>query len=219
MKIRDTSGFSVMELLVAMSLMSVVMTAAFAVLFSGVKAQGYGTDLAHTQENANVTMQRFTRDLRSAGQGCSAEDTVFLFAGRNRVSFLTRRSNDTIPKVVTYYTRTDPDRPGEKFLIKAVGNDSVGKTISKHIVEFSLDYLDGYGNSLLDLHSAEPVVRRHPYHADLNRNSIKDILEIRRVAVTIRTRTRISRKGGYGTCDLESEVVPRNVSDMSQGEE
>jgi prepilin-type N-terminal cleavage/methylation domain-containing protein len=218
MNIADRRGFSLVELLVAMSLMSVVMTAAFVVLFSGTKAQGYGTDLAHTQEKATVAMQKLTRDLRLAGHGCSPEDTVFQFAGRQRVSFLRTADKDTLPKLVTYYIRNDPHARGQKVLMRSIGDDSVGKPVCRQIAEFCLDYLDRNGRSLLDNYSDEPAVRRRPYPADINRNGTDDILDIRRVSVKIRTRTKTSRNGGHGTCDLESEVVPRNIRGIVDGE-
>jgi len=218
MKINGQNGFSLMELLVAMSLMSVVMTAAFAVLFSSVKAQGYGTDLTHTQEKANLAMQRLTHDLRLAGRGCSPGDTVFQLAGKEKVSFLTSGPEDSMPKVVTYFVRSDPQREGQKLLFRSVGDDTVGKMISTQICEFSLDYLDRNGKSLLDDFSQEAAVKRRPYHADINRNGREDILDIRRVSVRIRTRTKTSRKGGFGTCDLESEVVPRNMLILGEGD-
>jgi prepilin-type N-terminal cleavage/methylation domain-containing protein len=218
MKLAGRQGFSIVELLVAMSLMSVVMTAAFTVLFSGVKAQGYGMDLAHAQEKANVAMQKLTHDLRLAGHGCSPSDTVFQFAGREEVSFFRSGPKDTLPILVTYYIRRDPQDATLGILMRSVGDDSLGKETCSQIADFAFDYLDRNGKSLLEPFSNEPTVRHRPYDADINRNGRPDILDIRRISIKIKTRTKASRKGGYGTCDLESEVVPRNMQDIEDGE-
>ena len=208
---REEEGFSVVELLVATTLMSIIMTAAFAVLFSGVKAHGYGAEFAHAQEKATIAMQKLTHDLRLAGRGCSPAETVFDYAGRDRVSFLTAGPNDTLPRLITYLVRTDPSDPKTRVLVKCTGEDTIGKVVSGQIAEFSIDYLDRDGTSLLDPSWDEMVVRRRPFASDMNRNGVDDILEIRRVSILIRTRTRIPRKGVYGTCDLKTEVVPRNL--------
>lgn len=218
MKARGEAGFSVMELLVAMSLMSVVLTAAFAVLFSGMKAQGQGADAAHAQEKASVAMHKVTHDLRLAGMGCLPGDTVFQFAGEHRISFLIAGPKDSAPELVTYSLREDPDSQPGKLLIKSVGDDSIGQVVSNQISEFSLDYLDGKGESLLDMSEEEPAVKRRRYRTDINTNGLEDILEIRRVSVSITTQSRASRNGRWTKFKLETEVVPRNTRGVKQGD-
>jgi Tfp pilus assembly protein PilW len=208
---REETGFSVVELLVATTLMSIIMTAAFAVLFSGVKAQGYGAEFAHAQQKATIAMQKLTHDLRLAGRGCSPGETVFDYAGRDRVSFLVAGPTDTEPRLITYFLRPGPSDPKARVLVRCTGEDTVGKIVSSDITEFSIDYLDNDGTSLLDLSRDETVVRKRPFASDVNGNGVDDILEIKRVSILIKTRTKIPRKGIYGTCDLRTEVVPRNL--------
>lgn len=211
------NGFTIVELLVTLTTMSVVIAAAFAFLFSEVEAQRFGARLAHTQQKTSLAMQRLTSDLRMAGHGCSFGDTVFDVAGSQEVSFWAAAYSDTVPRLVTYLLRPKSPQDKEKLLIRCTGSDTLGQVVSSHVIGFALDYLDAQGISLLKGPAEGPVVSPNLHRDDINLNGTKDIFDIRRVSIVIRTRTEKPRNGIFGTCELTSEVAPRNLPIIASG--
>ncbi|MFQ5906456.1 MAG: PilW family protein, partial [bacterium] len=206
-----------LELLVAMTVMSVVVAACLAVLFSGVRAQRFGVQLITAQQKASLAMQRLTHDLRMAGRGCSPGDTVFETAGSQEVRFWASPYSDAAPRLIRYFLRQSSQQDGANALIRCTADDSVGQVVSTQITRFLLDYLDAEGISLLDMSSDHPMVSRSVHNGDINRNGREDILDIRRVSICIQTRTRKPGRGKYTTCELKSEVAPRNVVAVASG--
>lgn len=204
-------GFTVVELLVAMTTMSVVVTAAFAFLFSQIDAQRFGVQLAHAQQKTSLAIQRLTSDLRMAGHGCSSGDPVFDVAGCQEVCFWAAPYSDSLPRLVRYFLRQKSPQHREKLLIRCTGRDTLGQVVSSHVIGFALDYLDADGVSLLRGPSGGPAVSPNLHHDDINLNGTKDIFDIRRISIVIRTRTEKPRNGAFGTCELKSEVAPRNL--------
>jgi len=156
-------------------------------------------------------MQRLTSDLRMAGHGCSFGDTVFDVARSQEVSFWAAAYSDTVPRLVTYTLRQKSPQEREKLLVRCTGRDTLGHVISSHVIDFALDYIDSQGISLLTGPAGGPAVSPDLHRDDINLNGTRDILDIARVSIVIRTRTEKPRNGIFGTCELKSEVAPRNL--------
>jgi prepilin-type N-terminal cleavage/methylation domain-containing protein len=78
-RLRSQRGFTLIELMVATSIGSVVMLATFATLDSSVKLTGNVTERVDSTQRARLAMDRITRELRS--QVCPAAGTTPIVAG------------------------------------------------------------------------------------------------------------------------------------------
>ncbi len=63
---QDSRGFSLVELVVALAVMSVTAGAIYALFFSGLKAYWKGDIMTQTQQGGRVAIDRLSRDLRQA---------------------------------------------------------------------------------------------------------------------------------------------------------
>lgn len=66
--IKNDKGFSLIEVLVAMTLLSIVLLVAYNLLFSGMKSWIYGEDQIDVVQNMRVGMDSMTREIRSANE-------------------------------------------------------------------------------------------------------------------------------------------------------
>src|SRR3990172_11218036 len=69
---RRERGFTIMELLVALSLLAVMLLVAFTVFSIPFRAWMAGRKLADEQQNARLVLEWMTRRLRLAGMGAPA---------------------------------------------------------------------------------------------------------------------------------------------------
>ena len=64
---RDERGFTLVELMTAMALLSIVVTAVMGVLFSVQKAVSFETNRSITNDNVRLAMEALDKEMRSAG--------------------------------------------------------------------------------------------------------------------------------------------------------
>ena len=65
--VRDERGFTLVELMTAMALLSIVVTAVMGVLFSVQKAVSFETKRSITNDNVRLAMEALDKEVRSAG--------------------------------------------------------------------------------------------------------------------------------------------------------
>jgi len=86
---RQETGFTVLELLMALSLLAVMLLVAFTVFSIPFRAWMAGRKLADEQQNARLVLEWMTRRLRLAGMGAPADVAeYFTEAGADAVTFL-----------------------------------------------------------------------------------------------------------------------------------
>jgi prepilin-type N-terminal cleavage/methylation domain-containing protein len=215
MRYHQGNGFTLLELIMGMSLMSVISAAGFSILFSQMKAERFGMEIASTQEKASLAMQRLSNDLRMAGFGCLPADTAFDFAGTREVRFWRSTSLDSLPRLIRYSLRQDERGDNGMLLVRCIGEDTVGHVVSSQIDSLAFDYLDAGGRSLLSFQSGTPAVSRDLSRADANRNGAADIVDIRSISIFLRTRTGWQRNGKFAFCELKSNVSARNMEALA----
>lgn len=74
-RLKDRSGFTVVELILSASLMSLVLAVSFSIYFLGQDMFNMGTEKSSAQENARIAGDFITRDIRSA-KGLSVDESV-----------------------------------------------------------------------------------------------------------------------------------------------
>jgi len=85
---RDQSGFTILEVLVALSLLGIVSLTAFAVFTASFRSLLTGRDFSNEQQNARVALEWMSRRLRMAGTGAPPGTVEFITeADANAVAF------------------------------------------------------------------------------------------------------------------------------------
>jgi len=199
-----TSGFTLVEVLIAMTISLVVITALYSAFTLQYKHINVQEQVAEMQQSARVAMDRMIKDIRMAGYNPTRASTSpsigIINAAADSIQFtldVTNAAGTGIPEGDTLdmnenitfgiYSAGDIQRLGRKGT--ADGNY---QTMAEHIQSVLFTYYDRNGNIL-----AAPVITPS---------------QIRRIKITLTVRTSKQDPGfGYRTFTLESFVTPRNV--------
>jgi len=125
---RHNSGFTLVETMVALTLLCILMVSVYTFFLSGVISWKNNRDKADVQENLRIAVNRLARELRQA----KSIHFFDLYSG-GRLEF-----NDPYGKIITYYCATSGDPENARQLIRAVngtGNNPVARYIKKIMVE------------------------------------------------------------------------------------
>lgn len=199
-----TSGFTLVEVLIAMSISLVVITALYSAFTLQYKHINVQEQVAEMQQSARVAMDRMIKDIRMAGynptRAVASPAIGIINAAADSIQFtldVTNAAGTGIPEGDTQdmnenitfgiFTAGDIQRLGRKAT--AGGNY---QTMAEHVQSILLTYYDRNGNILTTPVSAPSEIRR-----------IK-------VSLTVRT-AKQDPNYGYRTFTLESFVTPRNV--------
>src|SRR6266508_4325942 len=117
-RLRAQAGYSLVEVLVAIAVMGLLMSATLSLLQSGLAAWGWGAGRVEAQQGIRVALERMARELREAGYDPTgagieavlvAEPTQIVFQRdlngnglidptRERVTYLLRPGETTLPR-------------------------------------------------------------------------------------------------------------------------
>jgi len=195
-------GFSLLEVLVAMLVLSFFMLGVTTIYLSNQRAYERGQTQAETHQNARVGLEMLTRELRMAGFDpqeqilLQATPSVFQVATADTLTFLADVSGDDTLDRVTYRVqggrliREFSSWDGSGFPAAAIGEVAAG------VSGFGLAYFDG----------VQPTNNSLP--APVTGTTLWDI---RRVTVTLQTVGR-TVAGLETTYDLSIDVKPRNLT-------
>jgi len=195
-------GFSLLEVLVAMLVLSFVMLGVTTIYLSNQRAYERGQTQTETHQNARVGLEMLTRELRMAGFDpqqqilLQATPSVFQVATADTLTFLADVSGDDTLDRVTYRVqgglliREFSSWDGSGFPAAAIGEVAAG------VSGFGLAYFDG----------TQPT--NNALTAPVTGTTLWDI---RRVTVTLQTLGR-TVAGLETTYDLSIDVKPRNMT-------
>jgi prepilin-type N-terminal cleavage/methylation domain-containing protein len=97
--LRDESGFTLPELLVAMTMMVTVLFALCSIFDTSVRIFRYGSDELKAVENARLGLERMEREIRAAYP--RDDGTLISVAGAREITFQ-NRPDDGPPETITY---------------------------------------------------------------------------------------------------------------------
>ena len=112
-RLRDETGVTLIEMLIAVSLSLVVATAAMAFMIVSIDQQNYSSSRAITAREAEAGLQQLVRDLRQAmPQNSSGSALHVTLSSASAVSFnIPTPNNDTTPQLVTWTCPSAPSTP------------------------------------------------------------------------------------------------------------
>jgi len=147
---RAAPGYSVLEVLVSLSLMAVMMLVGFT-LFSGTfKAWLAGRKLADEQQNARVVLEWMTRRLRMAGYGAAAGTSeYFTEAAASELAFLADVDGNGTAELHRFCIDTVPGVVREQIAGGVSSTCTAGGQLTSRgvrplkIVQLRFAYLDG----------------------------------------------------------------------------
>lgn len=194
-------GFTLVELLVAMAVGLIVLSATYGVFTLQGKTFSTQERVAEMQQNARAAMDFMTREIRMAGYDpTGSAGSGIVSAGANAINFTldttstyhgdapdgdTSDANENI--TYSLYTADGIQKLGRKSTTNATN-----QPVAEHIQSLEFQYLDADGNTTAT------------------------IADIRKIRVTITAKTAkpdpdYTLNGGYRTYALTSIIVPRNL--------
>ncbi len=115
---RRERGFSLIELMIALAMFSVVSLAGFTVLTSGQQNSSMNDEVVKMQQNARLALELISRDVRMAGFGNPTDPSVVPLAANGCSSIITPTNSSTGPDSIAIITvdqvigRLTADAPG-----------------------------------------------------------------------------------------------------------
>jgi len=245
----NRSGFTLVEMAVALTLFAFVMVGVYSIFNTSQKIQASGMDLSQAQQNARIALDTVENELRLAGFGI--EPTVeipILVASEYRVTFVRdMNANGTVDlgETVTYFLDrssydfiSDSTPNPRDMVVRRLVSDSwnpgalpmsgYGDVVACAVTQQDDDdddldvpiftYLDGNGNSLVDLDADDPYSSEYGHTISDSTALGKPVggtnpVRIATIAVTIVTEGEAKDKfqGEYERVSLSSSVAPRNL--------
>src|SRR5713101_5260888 len=146
--LRAQAGYSLVEILVAMAVMGVLMSATLSLLHSGLAAWGWGAGRVDAQQSVRAALERMAHELREAGYDpTGAGIEAVLVAEPARIVFQRDLNGngliDPTRERVTYLLRA-----GETTLRRDAGGGA--QPLAENVRRFALSYLDSSGAPTTD---------------------------------------------------------------------
>src|SRR6185503_3789460 len=114
-RVQRQAGFTLVEMMVALVLFTVVIGSIYSIYVRGEKSQQVGIELAEATQNARSGVDLIARELRSAGYGVNpAVQPAIVVGSQYRVTFaLDLNGNRTIDmgEVITYFLDSNTSDP------------------------------------------------------------------------------------------------------------
>ena len=139
----EQEGHSLVEVLIAIAVMTLLMAATLSLLQSGLVAAGWGSGRVEAQQAVRTALERMARELREAGYDpASAGLEAVIVAEPARVVFQRDLNGngviDPTHERVTYVLRA-----GESTLRRDAGGGA--QPIAEGVRRFTLSYFDAHG--------------------------------------------------------------------------
>ena len=200
-KKRRTRGFTLIELMIALVISSIVVAGTFYYFTTQEKAFIVQEQITEMQQNARGGMDFIARELRMIGYGVTS-GAIITEADSNAITFLGDIDGDGTPETIRYaLDTTDLQLTRE---VDSGGAVEVAENITSTGVVFQ--YFDNNDN---DLSTSDPL----PLDAT-NRTNIRRI----NASVTARTDNPdpdYSANNGYRTISYTTDIRPRNLGLIS----
>jgi prepilin-type N-terminal cleavage/methylation domain-containing protein len=196
--VRDERGLTLVELMMASALLSLVLAASAAALASYQRTAASSDIRLENLTEAQAIMDVVSRDVRTATRP-SAGQSPFLMASANEVRFYANLRTTTGPKLVRLYVESSTGRVIEEAIEPAgappytYNSTPVVRVVGRHFANSStqplLTYIDDEGNVL----SGSPLTAAQRLQIDAVRIdlSIRKSTNLAVRATTVRTTVRL----------------------------
>lgn len=190
----DSKGFTLVEILIALAIMSIVTTAIYQLYISNYKTWVSQDLVTEMQQNARFSIDLMTREMQLMGYDIPSGETAVKEATSNKITFWARDEgiSGTVQeqrrKVSFYLDGTEL----KMDVTKETGSSETGKVVAENVETLVFAYYDDQNNQI---------------------TQAADIGQIRRVKVSLTVKT--SRKDpitlDYKRMTLVTELRPRNL--------
>jgi prepilin-type N-terminal cleavage/methylation domain-containing protein len=191
----DSKGFTLVEILIALALMSIITTAIYQLYISQYKTWISQDLVTEMQQNARFSIDLMTREMQLAGYDIPSGETAIKEATDTKFTFWSRDLSisgaaNVQRRKVSFYQ----DGANLKMdVVTEAGGADTGNVVAENVESLDFDYYDDQNNQITNLPA--------------------DMGLIRRVKVTLKVRT--SRKDpitlDYKRMTLITELRPRNL--------
>jgi len=184
-----TSGFTLIEILLAMAIGALVMAAVVDTFITQRKAYDLQEQISEMIQSARVSMDMMSRDVRMAGYNPAGGSFAAIPYEATKLEVRADRNGDGDPddpdETIAYFY----DATTRQLIRQANGSQ---QPLAENITEFTFQYLNQVGGAA---------------------NNAAEIYQIQ-VSLTARTADfdpHYPRNGGYRTYTLTSFITPRNI--------
>lgn len=144
---RSARGFTLVELLIAVTLSAFLLAAVYRVFNTSENSQSLGLDLAETQQNARIALATLENDLREAGRGIPPHvQSPILVASQYRITYVRDDNNNgavNLGETVTYFL--DPNTSALAVSSTPNPRDMVLRRLVSDASNPHADPIPGYG--------------------------------------------------------------------------
>ena len=212
--VRDQRGFTLVELLVTMVMMTIVMFALYSIFDTGIRVFSFGNDKVDVAENARIGLEKMEREIRAAypydKAGISGPVNNTLIASpnpivnpSNTITFGNDLNGDRVidtssgtNEVITYrLSCTDPPYTLQRINAAAAyqcgsgGSGSYGDPVVENAKpgELTFEYLDGNGNQTTT--ESQVAIVRIKLDIEINRGGLGKRTQTLTTDVALRNRS------------------------------
>src|SRR3990170_2086932 len=196
-KARRQSGFTMVEVLIAIFITGVISVAVYSMYNTFFRQSGIQDQTVVAQHNARVALNLMERELMNAGYAAGT-DHVITEATSNSIAFKYSDPNTTGTRLdVRYGLQTTG---GVQYLVRKADNlttATIGDTeeVAEYVETLTLTYFDINGNQITDTST------------EANRDTIKFLT----ANIVTRTKDNIQGTAAPGTFMLETHIRLRNI--------
>lgn len=173
---KDCQGFTLLEILVVMSLFVVMMIMIGDFIVQGLRASIFGYDQDEAVKNARKTMEQLTREIRESASS-AAGNYVFDTVATNTLKFYTNVDSDSLTERVRYFLDGSVLSRG---VVKASGSPLAYSDADETVSEVAR-YLNNEGTPIFTYYDTNNALIADPA---ANKNDIKLIHLLLKVNVT-----------------------------------
>ena len=209
---RDESGFTLIELVVASGIGTIIMLAALAALDMGVKQTGKVTDRENSLKRGRNAMTQIVSDLRSQTCGPNSLQTPIVFGDNNTVRFFAYTGDPTAGGATTPELRELSYDSNAKTITEKRWPGTSGPPATPTQTNVLLaNVVPAAGSQIFTYYPFRQPVPNGPVDTDSTAMSVPlsatDLKRTVRIAVTLNTQP--AQAGGTVTTTLSEDVVTR----------
>ncbi len=126
---RRSKGFTLVEIMIAIAILSVIATLAYKTMIHTQTTYRTHRDMTEATQNARIAMETVSSDLRQASYGKDATQASILYAGLDSVSFIADMYDsipgaETVSLYLTSHLDSATQNPSDRLIYRSIVDTS-----------------------------------------------------------------------------------------------